>query len=73
MSIDGYEWQVDIYECWSWSNCLNTSYFIWMRDRDACKVYLRFYMYMCDKCRVYDFDSTSDCSDGIGEHVWVYV
>lgn len=50
-----------------------------MRERDACRsackvwAYLRFYMYMCDKWRAYDFDSASDCNDGIGEHVWVYV
>jgi len=29
--------QVGVYECLSLSNCLNTSYFICVRERDACR------------------------------------
>lgn len=36
-------------------------------------LHLRFCMCVCDKWRLYDYDSASDCSSGIGKHVWVYV
>lgn len=72
--------QVDMYECLSLSNCLNTSYFMCMRERDACRGACTVWacnlgsIYMCVINGEYDSDvSTSDCSDGIGEHVWVYV
>lgn len=63
--------QVDIHECLSLSNCLNTSFFICMRERDACRSACK--VWACILGSICICVINGDCSDGIGEHVWVYL